>query len=124
MSTSKKETKKTAPKVVRKAVAKATKATKKPAAKAVKKACGCKKACTDNQAFWVNNGPIVHSLKDLVQALKTMSDEQYAYHTKRDGNDFARWVQDCLADKECAKKLIQARTRVGAARVLSGCTCC
>ena len=59
-----------------------------------------------------------------MKALKEMSDEQYAYHTKREGNDFAKWVQDCLGDSASATGLKSARTRVGAVRILAKTCAC
>lgn len=115
--------------VAKKSTKKAVAKKKTPAKKTTKKsvasnACGCKKRCDAEQAFWVNNGPVVHSLEDLLQAVREMSDEQFAYHTKRNGNDFANWVRDCLADRTNATKLRKARTRVGAVRILtSACSC-
>lgn len=129
--TTKKTTTKAAPKKVEKTVvAKKVVAKKVPAKKTATKAvcatgCACTKKCQPAQAFWVNNGPILKSVDDLLKALKEMSDEQYAYHTKRDGNDFANWIRDCLNDAQCAKDLKNAKTRVGAVRILSGkCACC
>ena len=129
-------TKKTTPGVAKKATAKkvvAKKAVKKTTKKVAPKAeCVCSKKCTPAQAFWVNNGPVVKSLEDLVKALKGMQMMQYAYHTKRDGNDFAKWIHDCLGDKCMATRLKKARTRlvlfvffqvpVLVAKASSGCT--
>lgn len=126
MPTKKKETSSSKPKkvVAVKAVAKKP-VVKKAGGNCSKKMCGCKKTCSEGEAFWINNGPIVRSLEDLTQALKNMSDEQYMYHTKRDGNDFVRWIQDCFADTDCAKRLKQAKSRAGALRILSNkCACC
>jgi hypothetical protein len=134
--TTKKPATKTAPKqvsksvVAKKMVAKKIVAKKVPVKKTATKAvcgtgCACTKKCQPTQAFWVNNGPVLKSVDELLKALKEMSDEQYAYHTKRDGNDFAIWIRDCLNDVQCAKDLKNAKTRVGAIRILSGkCACC
>jgi len=73
-----------------------------------------------SQCFWVNNGPICRNIKELRDALSTMSDEQFDYHTKRDGNDFVRWIRDVLGMKECAGKVARAKTRAGALRALAG----
>jgi len=132
-------TKKKVTKAAKKAVKKATKkavATKKTVKKAAKKtvkkatrsakkaACVCKKNCKAEEAFWVNNGPVVESLSGLKRALKEMSDEQYTYHTKRDGNDFAQWIEHCLCDKGSASRVRKARSRTGAVRALAGkCSC-
>jgi hypothetical protein len=122
----KKTAKKTTKKVVRKSSVAAAKkpvkkAAKKAPAKKTKKACDCATACKPEEFFWVNQGPVVGSIADLRNALSSMSDDQYTFHTKRDGNDFARWVRDCHGNKECAKKLAAAKSRAGAVRVLAAC---
>lgn len=130
MSTKKKTDSQVATK---KAVAKVVKKSpvKKVAKKVVKKnshtktsACDCKKKCANDIAFWVNNGPVVHSLQELLSAMESMSDKQFEYHTKRQGNDFSNWVRDCLLDKESATKLRRVKTRVGAVRVLTSICAC
>ncbi|MDR3559452.1 MAG: hypothetical protein P4L62_01325 [Candidatus Pacebacteria bacterium] len=73
---------------------------------------------TDDMCFWVNNGPVLKNLHDLANALETMSDEQYDYHTLRDGNDFARWTEGVLGDKDLAKKIARAKNCSAAAAVL------
>jgi hypothetical protein len=105
-------------KVVKKVVQKTT---KKVLVKKSTSACSCvcKKTCKPAQAFWVNNGPVVNSVETLLKALKEMTDEQFVYHTKREGNDFVNWIKDCLNDIDCAKALKKAQTRTGAVRVLS-----
>jgi len=110
-------------KVIAKSVAKKTIVPKKVMCK-TKTQYTCSKKCQSTDAFWVNNGPVVDSLNGLLDALKSMSDEQYAYHTKREGNDFANWISDCLGDVVCAQDLKKVKTRTGAIRVLSSrCVC-
>jgi len=140
-------TKKTAKKSVAKTAAKKTtkapkKAAKRPAAKKVAKkttkkaplkkavsgtqhskaSCACKKVDTPAQAFWVHNGPVVHSVCELKVVLGEITDEQFEYHTKRAGNDFACWLRDCLGDAATAARLEKARGRSGAVSVLV-CSC-
>ena len=61
--------------------------------------------------FWVNNGPVVKNLFELKNAILEMSDEKFDYHTKRDGNDFAKWVGDILGEKKLAAKLARTKTK-------------
>jgi len=122
-----KAAKKTAKKVVRKAASKkkvAKRAVRKAVKKTSKKKCSCSIPCPPEEAFWVNNGPVLHSIQDLLDALKNMSDEQFEHHTKRGKNDFANWIKECLCDSACATSFKRVRTRVGAVRVLSNkCSC-
>lgn len=72
----------------------------------------------DEQCFWVNFGPVVKNLAELKTAVEEMSDEQFAYHTKRDGNDFARWVEDIFNQAKLAAKLTLAKDRKDFAKIL------
>ncbi|MEK7180446.1 MAG: hypothetical protein AAB706_03135 [Patescibacteria group bacterium] len=75
-----------------------------------------------DQCFWINNGPVVRDASELKEALKNISDEQFHYHTKREGNDFAKWTEEVLQCKECAKALRSAKSKTGAIRAIN--TCC
>jgi hypothetical protein len=76
------------------------------------------------EGFWVNNGPVCSTIPELRAAIASMSDEQFNYHTKRDGNDFARWVAEAMEHRQCAVKLEKAQTRAGALRALAICEDC
>ncbi|MEK7584961.1 MAG: hypothetical protein AAB455_00350 [Patescibacteria group bacterium] len=65
-------------------------------------------------AFWSYQGPVLRSLIDLGKFLAIATDEQFSYHTKRDGNDFARWTKDVLQDATCATALEKAKTKSAA----------
>jgi len=75
-----------------------------------------------NCAFWVHDGPIVHNLKELKDALaKTVSDKQFKHHVTREKNDFVNWIADVLQDKKCANSMKRVRTRKSATNVISKC---
>lgn len=94
---------------------------KKVSSKAVSKKTSTKKTAkkqpkqmvqvSGDLCFWVNNGPILSSLKDLDYALKHMSDEQFKHHVAKDKNDFAVWVRGVLFEEACSKKLQKAKTK-------------
>ncbi|MDO8510192.1 MAG: hypothetical protein Q7S15_01025 [bacterium] len=66
----------------------------------------------DGQRFWVHHGPIVANLKELLEALHRMSEEQFEHHTSREVNDFAVWASDVLGERALAKKMIKMKSRV------------
>lgn len=68
--------------------------------------------------FWINNGPIVKNLIELRDALNQITDEQFDYHAKRDGNNFAKWIDEVLQAAECAKKLSHTKNRKEAILIL------
>ena len=67
-------------------------------------------------AFWVNNGPSLRHLLDLSKFLTIITAEQFHYHTKRNGNDFAKWVRAVLGDERCARALEASKTIAAARR--------
>ena len=71
-----------------------------------------------DKCFWVNHGPVIKNLNELASALRIMSDEQFDYHSKRAGNDFAKWTGEVLGERACAAFLARAKTRAGAMKVL------
>ena len=77
-----------------------------------------RKEAPSDKCFWINHGPIVKNLKELAGALRTMSDEQFDYHTKRAGNDFAKWVSEVLGERACATMLARSKTRSSAMKAL------
>ena len=71
-----------------------------------------------HQAFWVNNGPILHNLKELEQALLSMADTTFAYHVNQHKNDFAQWISEDLTNSEVGKKLQRFKTKDAFLKVL------
>lgn len=79
------------------------------------------KEASPAQCFWVNHGPVCKSAAELQEAIKKMSDTQYTYHTKRGGNDFAKWMRDVMKHPLCATKLEKVRTKAGAVKAFDSC---
>jgi uncharacterized protein YeeX (DUF496 family) len=69
---------------------------------------------SDEVAFYVHEGPTVRNLRELLEEMKEMSDEQYNFHTKKRGNDFANWVDHVLNEKTLADKLKHAPSKSAA----------
>jgi len=124
MSTKKKTTKKATKKATKKKVTK--KATKKVTKKVVKKKVSIcdsvKKVFSKNktkklsiiqadgeQCFWATDGVVISNLKELEEALATMSPEVFNYHVDKERNDFAEWVEYVLKDKDLAKSLRKSK---------------
>jgi len=105
--------KKAPEKVVKKKLTKRT--TRRTAKKTPVKKTARKKAGKElivaigDQCFWIYEGPIVKDLTELTRAFESMQDSQFAHHTF-EGNHFADWVEEILADKKCANSLRKART--------------
>jgi len=69
--------------------------------------------------FWVNNGPALRNLLDLSKFFAIITAEQFHYHTRRDGNDFAKWMGTVLGDKTCARALEASKTITAAQKAVT-----
>ncbi len=59
----------------------------------------------DHLCFFLNDGRVLKSLKDLGKALKQMPSDVYKHHVNKHKNDFANWVNDVFGDDKLAKEL-------------------
>ena len=66
------------------------------------------------QCFFVYSGPVLKNLRELGDALGTMSEDTFAYHANAVKNDFASWIKNILADDELAEKLFACDSRENA----------
>jgi hypothetical protein len=62
------------------------------------------------QCFWTHNGAIISTLIDLSNLLSSVDKDIFAYHVRKDKNDFADWVEFVLGDKELATALRKSKT--------------
>ncbi|MFA6338655.1 MAG: hypothetical protein WCW87_01170 [Candidatus Paceibacterota bacterium] len=90
----------------------------KPAKKVEKKGKKELVFVDDERSFWVNNGPILKNIDDLMIALENINDDQYNHHVSSEKNDFAQWVEIVLCEPEKAKLLRKAGNKKKAVQVL------
>ncbi len=64
--------------------------------------------------FWLHNGPVLASLKDLSEVFSKMTNDQFIYHANKTKNDFASWVEFVLLDSECASNLKKCNNKASA----------
>ena len=69
--------------------------------------------------FWVNDGCILHSIKELGEEFKNMSEEAYRYHANDEKNDFVTWVRDVIGDATLVRELKKASGKTQAAKAVS-----
>lgn len=70
------------------------------------------------QAFWFNNGPIVHNLAELQKALPRLKAKTFSHHVTKKNNDIANWVHFVIGDRELAGKIKKSKTKQGVAKVV------
>ncbi len=69
----------------------------------------------EEYVFWCCDGRVLRSMQELKEALKTMTDETFAYHANAEKNDFANWVRDIIKDEKLAEDLRKLLNRKTAA---------
>ena len=65
--------------------------------------------------FWLPDGRTLANMSELLEALRTMPDEMYAYHVNHEKNDFTNWVKDIIKDERLANDLRKATSKRQAA---------
>jgi hypothetical protein len=55
-------------------------------------------------------------MPELAEALATMSDETFAYHSNVQKQYFSNWIREIMGDKDLAKRLEKAASRPQAAQ--------
>ena len=73
----------------------------------------------EEYVFRCCDGRIFRNTKDLAQALASMADETFAYHSNEQKKDFSNWVRDIIGDKELAKDIGKTLTRAQAANIVT-----
>ncbi|MFH0914448.1 MAG: hypothetical protein V1849_04065 [Chloroflexota bacterium] len=76
-------------------------------------------AVPEQYVFWCSDGRTLRNLKELEEALVTMTDDTFAYHSNEQKSDFASWVKDIIGDEQLADELRRAHNRDDAARSVS-----
>jgi hypothetical protein len=72
------------------------------------------------KSFWVNDGMLVRSIQDLPKVLEEMDDEIFKYHVNEEKNDFVKWIDEVIRDKELANSLRNVRKKDSMIRRIRG----
>jgi hypothetical protein len=71
------------------------------------------------RVFWVYQGPVVKRLEELPPTLKSMSTETFQHHVTSEKNDFAKWIDDVVLDKDLASALFKVKSKASVQRMVS-----
>ena len=67
-------------------------------------------------AFWCCDQRILRNMKELGEALTSMSDESFAYHSNAEKSDFSTWVNEVIGDAKLARDLAKSPGKAQAAK--------
>ena len=66
--------------------------------------------------FHCQDGRILKNMQELENALNTMADDTFWYHSNGEKSDFGNWVRDVIDDQKLARDLSKAASRGQAAK--------
>ena len=70
----------------------------------------------EEHVFRCCDGRVLNDMQELRQALATMTDGTFAYHSNKEKKDFSNWVMDIIGDQKLAKDLAKSPDRTDAAK--------
>lgn len=68
----------------------------------------CLRVVPQEHAFYCCDGQVFYSLEELYRGFQQMDEQTFLYHSQRQRNDFAAWVEDIIGDGELAQRLEKA----------------
>lgn len=71
------------------------------------------------KCFWVNNGPVLRNIYELLNALKGIDAVKFVHHANKERNDFANWAADVLQDNDLARRIRKAKTQQRIAKAVA-----
>ncbi len=63
---------------------------------------------TPNQYFYLKNGAILKSVRDLAKVMDELDDEVFFHHVNDEKHDFANWITHVFKDLKLAQQLLEA----------------
>jgi hypothetical protein len=73
----------------------------------------------EEYVFRCQDGRVLRDMNELAEALSTMTDETFTYHSNVEKKDFSNWVRDIIGDEKLAKDLEKVTDRTQAAKQAS-----
>jgi len=61
--------------------------------------------------FWLVTGQSIRSIRQLIEIVPTLTDEQYWYHVNEYKCDFYNWIKDVFNEPEIAELIKSSKTR-------------
>ena len=59
----------------------------------------------EEKRFWLCDGRVLKSLKELREALRYMDNGIFTYHVNENKNDFYNWIKDVIGNEKLAEEI-------------------
>ncbi|MEM4336901.1 MAG: hypothetical protein QXG86_02765 [Candidatus Woesearchaeota archaeon] len=73
----------------------------------------------EKYAFYLKNGKKLLNIEQLAKELENMADEVFYHHVTPERNDFHNWIRDIVLDLELAEKVLNAKTKEEARKIIN-----
>ncbi len=75
----------------------------------------------EDKRFIVSDGSVLKNIRELADALDSMTEDIFRAHVNDFKNDFANWVRDVFNEHDLAKALTEAKTRINSQLAVLKC---
>lgn len=65
----------------------------------------------ETKYFWLVNGQVIRSIRQLIEKVPELTDEEFNYHVNDQKNDFFNWIMGIFEDHEVADLIKSIKTR-------------
>src|SRR3989338_4133345 len=72
----------------------------------------------ERYAFFLKSGRKILNIEHLAKELDKMSDEVFYHHVTPQRNDFHNWIRDIVLDIDLAEKILNAKTKDQARKII------
>lgn len=72
----------------------------------------------EEYTFKCQGGRILRNMQELAEALATMTDDTFAFHSNVERNDFSNWVRDIIEDEKLARDLKKSPDKTQASKAV------
>ncbi|MCD6589857.1 hypothetical protein J7K74_01570 [Candidatus Woesearchaeota archaeon] len=69
------------------------------------------KNAEEGKEFMFSSGDKARNLKELLEKLRVMSDEEFFLYVNENKNDFSNWIRDVLGEETLAREIYHIRDR-------------
>jgi hypothetical protein len=74
--------------------------------------------CKAENKFRLNNGGEIESLDDLIQKIPFINNDEFAFHTRSDQQNFSKWILHVFKNPKLAENIKEARDKQEMIKIL------
>ena len=71
-----------------------------------------------DRKFYSNDGTVLSNVKELPNAIKTMSSDTFLHHVNSERNDFANWVEQVMGEEKLGLQIRRVKNKDSMVKLL------